>query len=486
MMMIFSSAIDVKPRWSGYSNISLDSGITLDVYTQKGGRGPMAPSDAFGPYDTVFLYANATNYPNPIQNLSVMFNVSDPYGNLYISLANITNADGIAVTNFRFPWPCSDPEYYFGNWTVLATSPGMMVNDTVRFEYGYLVEILTIEAGLGVEGCWIPKSIFGIGDPIDVRIEIKTICQAPINVCALAVVVDELGVPIGQDIFNYTIAGRTIQNSFLFLGTIPKWAFLGTGTVYGGLFSADPRYGGTAFCPEKTVKFLLSRYSTFSSVSVPGDFPTIQKAIQASENCTKIFVAPGIYHESIVVDREFVWIYGSSGGRTIIDGEGLRLGFNVTSYFVKITGVTIFNCTIGLWVENSSYNTFYHNNFIDDEIRVHVQNSFNNSWDNGCEGNYWSDYKGTDLDGDGIGDTPYIIDENDIDNYPLMSPYFLGDLNHDSMVDIYDVTFVCICYNSKSGDYNWNARCDIVEDGVIDIYDVTTVCICYGNTWELP
>ena len=44
-----------------------------------------------------------------------------------------------------------------------------------------------------------------------------------------------------------------------------------------------------------------------------------------------------------------------------------------------------------------------------------------NIWDNGFEGNYWDNYNGTDGDGNGIGDTPYIINENNQDNYPLVN-----------------------------------------------------------------
>jgi len=57
-----------------------------------------------------------------------------------------------------------------------------------------------------------------------------------------------------------------------------------------------------------------------------------------------------------------------------------------------------------------------------------------NTWDDGYSsgGNYWSDYTGVDkLSGsyqnvtgnDGIGDTPFLIDQNNVDHFPLMSSW---------------------------------------------------------------
>ncbi|MFA5364171.1 MAG: right-handed parallel beta-helix repeat-containing protein [Candidatus Bathyarchaeia archaeon] len=43
-------------------------------------------------------------------------------------------------------------------------------------------------------------------------------------------------------------------------------------------------------------------------------------------------------------------------------------------------------------------------------------------WDNGTVGNYWGTHHGLDKNEDGIADSPYTIDENNQDNYPLMNP----------------------------------------------------------------
>ncbi|UNQ73409.1 right-handed parallel beta-helix repeat-containing protein [Infirmifilum sp. NZ] len=77
----------------------------------------------------------------------------------------------------------------------------------------------------------------------------------------------------------------------------------------------------------------------------------------------------------------------------------------------------------GILLEGSRNNTFYHNNFIDNWPQVHSDYS-TNFWDIGYPlgGNYWSDYTGVDNNGDGVGDTPYVINEHNLDRYPLMKP----------------------------------------------------------------
>ncbi|MEJ2126150.1 MAG: NosD domain-containing protein [Candidatus Bathyarchaeota archaeon] len=74
-------------------------------------------------------------------------------------------------------------------------------------------------------------------------------------------------------------------------------------------------------------------------------------------------------------------------------------------------------------IEESPNLVIHHNNFVENyEKDVSILPEFSATWDDGKEGNYWSKYNGADSNGDGIGDTPYSIDDNNQDNYPLMQP----------------------------------------------------------------
>ncbi|GAH38506.1 unnamed protein product, partial [marine sediment metagenome] len=69
-------------------------------------------------------------------------------------------------------------------------------------------------------------------------------------------------------------------------------------------------------------------------------------------------------------------------------------------------------------MSDATSNTFYHNNIINNGFQLYRKYS-SNIWDNGAgEGNYWSGYTGTDLDGDDIGDTD--LPHQGVDYYPLM------------------------------------------------------------------
>ncbi|MEM3162438.1 MAG: NosD domain-containing protein [Candidatus Bathyarchaeia archaeon] len=109
----------------------------------------------------------------------------------------------------------------------------------------------------------------------------------------------------------------------------------------------------------------------------------------------------------------------------------------VNSYENHIIGNTLIeNNGWGIRLSGAVNNTFYHNSFINNKVEEGLQVSNlwywgrpePNVWDNGRQGNYWSDYKSrypnaTEINNSGIGNTPYYINEVNIDRYPLIRPF---------------------------------------------------------------
>jgi len=130
---------------------------------------------------------------------------------------------------------------------------------------------------------------------------------------------------------------------------------------------------------------------------------------------------------------------GSSNNNTISGNNiiGNNVGINSASSNFNIVSANniIGNVYSGIYLESSSNNTFHHNNLINNTNQVIVDEpGYPNNWDDGYPsgGNYWNDYGGTDQyegisqdipGNDAIGDTPYEINVDNVDRYPLMTPY---------------------------------------------------------------
>jgi parallel beta-helix repeat protein len=105
---------------------------------------------------------------------------------------------------------------------------------------------------------------------------------------------------------------------------------------------------------------------------------------------------------------------------------GVRLGYDMTE-IARQSGPSAVN------------NAVYQNSFVNNTVQGTDWNWLGtNRWNNGTAGNFWSDYKGVDSNGDGIGDTPYMLTEAvsyynlriiTTDKYPLVRPFSASD-NH--------------------------------------------------------
>jgi parallel beta-helix repeat protein len=152
----------------------------------------------------------------------------------------------------------------------------------------------------------------------------------------------------------------------------------------------------------------------------------------------------------------------------------------------------------GIWFYDCSNHSVYHNNFTENPTQA-VSDGSGHVWDDGYPsgGNYWSDYTGIDKysgqnqdepSNDGIGDTPYVIDGNNRDQYPLMVPYctlyaqydwpmFHHDLTHSGYTDSKAPSTNTTIWSYTTGDFVTSSVA--VTDGKIfaGSYDQKVYCL---------
>ncbi|MGA2308943.1 MAG: NosD domain-containing protein [Candidatus Bathyarchaeia archaeon] len=175
-----------------------------------------------------------------------------------------------------------------------------------------------------------------------------------------------------------------------------------------------------------------------NAITIDGNGHTVQGS--SSGNGVDLTSTSDVTVENLTVSGFSIGIFAPSVNFDTITGNNLEQNSfgiwldsssNSNVYFNNIRQ----NGNFGIWLSSSHDNNVYHNNFVNNAQHVYTTyDSFNDTWDDGypAAGNYWSDYTGQDLyrgpsqnvtGSDGIGDTPYVLDQNNLDNYPLMKPY---------------------------------------------------------------
>jgi parallel beta-helix repeat protein len=144
-----------------------------------------------------------------------------------------------------------------------------------------------------------------------------------------------------------------------------------------------------------------------------------------------------------------------------------HIEYNKIGIFVQdssenlITGnMIIRNDDWGMQLEGGQHsNIIYYNSFIDNRrwksgLQVSIpglnvsgvwEDGNPNVWDDDEKGNYWSDYltryqNATEIDGTGIGDTPFHINPNNIDNHPVMDVDLIPEFPSWTILPLFSIT----------------------------------------------
>lgn len=240
-------------------------GVVIDVYTEKGGEGPgINPdtheqfeyptnwADAFAPQEEVTVYAKVTYNDDPVQNKPVAFEVKDETGTAVLYRTAFTNSEGIATIDFRLIWECTKVfGAKFEVWEIFASVSvsEIVAMDVCKFRYGWLVQIDEIIAPSSATKCTL----------VPIVVDLNNICYTDQTVFVAVVIYDDCGVPIGfatlPDWTVFANDGLTTEMTI----HIPKWAYLGTGTIYANVFTGPPQLGGVPMCPEAEALIILQK-----------------------------------------------------------------------------------------------------------------------------------------------------------------------------------------------------------------------------------
>jgi hypothetical protein len=236
----------------------------------------------------------------------------------------------------------------------------------------------------------------GIYGPLPVQVGYQWLVNGTTNITIVNAVVSEGGIIFAGSTLNSIIANNTLDGG-------KGINFYGDGNTISGnnITDSDVFYGSIAFSGSNNIIAKNRMTNTkITGINIGGSNNTIS-------------------------------------GNYIIGGNASAISFSQVSYKNVVFGNQIENNRVGIstfhvFGYDFGTNTIYYNNFVNNTQNLYsgviAAPSAINDWDNGALGNYWSDYNGTDANGDGIGDSPYVIGASNQDRYPLIDPVDVSNL----------------------------------------------------------
>ena len=234
--------------------------VTLDLFTQQtpySGIGPNGTSDAFGPGESVEIYALILYKGYPVPNIAVAFEIRgppDPIKNITLYRTAFTNGTGLALVCVRVPYV---NEAAFGYWLVIGNAmvEDVFVQDFLTFRAGWIVEIVSIRT---IDANRVSQEKFTKDHDVGVELGVKSISFTP-KVATLTVsLVDALGLHVNSAELNGFVvpANETLVYAYFSL-YVPMNASLGVGRAYGCAYTKSVDLGGVPYCPEVSKSYSL-------------------------------------------------------------------------------------------------------------------------------------------------------------------------------------------------------------------------------------
>jgi hypothetical protein len=297
----------------------------IDLFTQKepySGKGPNAPSDAFGLEEEVQIYALATYNEYPVQSLLVAFQILGPPNtveNISFYRVAFTDDMGVATISFRISHL---NETTFGEWTVIGNTRigDLTFTDTVAFKVGWIIEIVSLKT---VNEHRTEQEEFTRGSYVGIELVLRNIAMTEKITSLTVTIYDCLGTFVNAtELSDFAVQPNGTLVYTYFLLYVPKSAHVGRATVYACAYTAFPRSNGVPYCPEVSKYFLITSRKYFLKV---GTEPPHVVAI----------LGEGWYGENANVSLTATWsILVSNGVRynfSFWDVDGLSQGKGVNS-----------------------------------------------------------------------------------------------------------------------------------------------------------